>query len=84
MTMRISLIVSFLLLLMVVPAIGAEVFSGIVVDVSDGDTITVLTPDEQQVKVRLYGVDCPEKKQPYGGKAKAFTKMPCSASMYNR
>ena len=39
---------------------------GQVVKVSDGDTITVLAPGNQQVKIRLYGIDCPEKKQAFG------------------
>lgn len=46
---------------------------GKVVGVSDGDTVTVLSIDKQQIKVRLYGVDCPEKAQDYGQKAKQFT-----------
>lgn len=40
-----------------------------VVSVTDGDTINVLR-DGQQVKVRLYGIDCPEKGQDYGQKAR--------------
>jgi len=46
---------------------------GKVVGVSDGDTITVLTEDKREIKVRLYGVDCPEKNQDFGTKAKQFT-----------
>ncbi len=46
---------------------------GKVVGAADGDTVMVLTPDKQQIKVRLYGVDCPEKAQDYGQKAKQFT-----------
>jgi len=42
---------------------------GKVVNVSDGDTIKVLH-DGQQVKVRLYGIDCPERSQSYGHKAR--------------
>lgn len=46
---------------------------GKVVSVADGDTVTVLTKDNAQVKVRLYGIDCPEKAQAFGTKAKQFT-----------
>lgn len=34
--------------------------TGTVTKVSDGDTITVLTPEETKLKVRLYGIDAPE------------------------
>jgi len=51
---------------------GAESFSGKVVGVSDGDTISVMC-DGEAVKVRLSGIDCPEKKQAYGERAKQFT-----------
>ena len=46
--------------------------SGKVVGISDGDTITVLTPDHRQIKVRLYGIDCPEKGQAFGQGALGF------------
>ncbi|OLY94822.1 Endonuclease YncB, thermonuclease family [Cnuella takakiae] len=39
---------------------------GQVVKIADGDTFTLLMAGNQQVKVRLYGIDCPEKAQPYG------------------
>ncbi len=42
-----------------------------VVGVHDGDSITVLTPAKEQIKVRLEGIDAPELKQPYGRAAKA-------------
>ena len=51
------------------PALG---WSGKVIGVADGDTITVLR-EKQPQKIRLYGIDCPEKRQPYGKKAKQFT-----------
>lgn len=44
--------------------------SGRVVGVSDGDTITVLDVDQVQHKVRLAGIDAPEKKQAFGQKSK--------------
>lgn len=46
--------------------------AGKVVGVTDGDTITVLV-DRQPVKVRLDGIDCPEKLQAFGTKAKQLT-----------
>lgn len=48
-------------------------WEGKVVGVSDGDTITVLDADKIQNKIRLYGIDCPEKHQAFGQKAKQFT-----------
>jgi endonuclease YncB( thermonuclease family) len=44
-------------------------FTGKVVAVADGDTITVLK-DLQQVKVRLTEIDAPEKKQAFGNRSK--------------
>jgi len=49
----------------------AEEFSGKVVGVSDGDTITVLQ-NRTPIKVRLHGIDCPEIGQDFGSRAKAF------------
>ena len=40
--------------------------SGRVVGVSDGDTITVLDTSKVQHKIRLAGIDAPEKAQPFG------------------
>ena len=48
-------------------AIGQEVK---VISITDGDTVKVLTHDKQQIKVRLAEIDTPERKQPYGKKAK--------------
>lgn len=44
--------------------------TGIVVGVADGDTITVLDADKIQHKVRLTGIDAPEKKQAFGARSK--------------
>lgn len=49
------------------PAAG---LAGKVVAVADGDTLTLLTPAREQVKVRLAEIDTPEAGQPYGAKAK--------------
>ena len=52
--------------------LDAAGFAGAVVAVQDGDTLTVLHQD-QIVRVRLSGVDCPEKNQPFGAEAHSFT-----------
>lgn len=45
-------------------------FVGRVVGVHDGDTITVLTQDNVQYKIRLANIDAPELGQPFVQKAK--------------
>ena len=56
---------------------NASAWPGKVVGISDGDTITVLRNDRQPVKIRLYGIDCPEKRQAWGGRAKEATAELC-------
>lgn len=48
----------------------AAILTGYVVDVLDGDTIKVLLPEHQLSRIRLTGIDAPEKKQPYGMSSK--------------
>lgn len=48
----------------------ADTLIGKVVSVADGDTITVLDNQQAQHKVRLMGIDSPEKVQPFGQNAK--------------
>lgn len=48
----------------------AESLSGKVVGVSDGDTIIVLDANNTQYKIRLSGIDAPEKVQAFGQKSK--------------
>ncbi|WES97558.1 thermonuclease family protein [Chryseobacterium arthrosphaerae] len=47
--------------------------SGKVIKISDGDTITLLLEGNQQKKLRLAEVDCPENGQAFGKNAKKFT-----------
>jgi endonuclease YncB( thermonuclease family) len=60
-----------LLLLFSIPSVCFG-WSGEVVGVVDGDTIDVQR-GTQSVRVRLYGIDTPEKGQWYGQNAKTFT-----------
>ena len=48
----------------------AEVLVGTVVGITDGDTITVLAKDNSEHKVRLMGIDAPEKTQDFGDESK--------------
>jgi endonuclease YncB( thermonuclease family) len=59
------------ILLVYLPAIAqTKVLKGMVVGVADGDTITVLDADNKQHRVRLQGIDAPEKDQDFGNVAK--------------
>ena len=43
--------------------------------IKDGDTLVVSTADQQEIVVRLYGIDCPELAQrPFGHEARARVK----------
>jgi micrococcal nuclease len=50
----------------------AAAWSGKVVGVKDGDSVTVLH-DGRGEEIRLWGIDCPEKRQAYGTRAKQAT-----------
>lgn len=54
-------------------AYSQNILNGKVVSVSDGDTFTMLIQGDRQVKVRLHGIDCPEKRQDFGTVAKEYT-----------
>ena len=62
---------SFVLLVLVLssPA-GAAELVGQVVGVADGDTLTLLDASHEKYRVRLSGIDAPEKRQAYGERAK--------------
>jgi endonuclease YncB( thermonuclease family) len=49
---------------------AAETITGLVVGVSDGDTITVLDEQNHQHKIRLASIDAPEKRQDFGNRSK--------------
>ena len=53
-------------------SVHAATLSGTVVGVSDGDTITVLDANREQHKIRVAGIDAPEKAQPFGQRSKGL------------
>ena len=56
--------------LILIAARPATAFSGTVVSIQDGDTLTVLTPTKSQFRIRLAGIDAPEYNQAFGTRSK--------------
>ena len=63
---RMNYFIRFFVLFFLVFTSPALAWNGKVVSVTDGDTIKVLHPEDGQIKIRLYGIDTPEKGQPFG------------------
>jgi endonuclease YncB( thermonuclease family) len=67
-----------LVLALAVPTAWAQTFSGKVVRVSDGDTLTLLV-DRKQIKVRLTEIDAPETHQAFGQRSRQSLAEMCAA-----
>jgi len=65
-----ALLVSVVLAASTAYAAEPWIVEGRVIGVSDGDTITVLDAAKKQHKIRLAGCDTPERRQPFGERAK--------------
>ncbi len=52
-----------------------------VIKIKDGDTIEILSSDNQPVTIRLAEIDCPEKAQAFGQKARQYTADLCFGKM---
>lgn len=59
---------------------AADTLNGRIVGVSDGDTVTILDDTNTRWKIRLLGIDAPEKKQAFGNRSKQSL----SALVFNR
>jgi len=63
------ILASLTLVLVSLPTSAGQI-AGKVVSVADGDTLTVLDASNNQHKIRLSGIDAPERAQPFGRQAK--------------
>jgi endonuclease YncB( thermonuclease family) len=68
-TLTVAAFAAVAALVLAPPLAAQENYRGEVVSVQDGDTITVLTTDFERIRVRFYGIDCPEKNQDHGPQA---------------
>ncbi len=64
-----SIILALVVMAAYCPALAAEI-RGRVVGITDGDTLTLLTEQREQVRIRLSDIDTPERGQPYGDRAR--------------
>ena len=65
-----KLFVAVLLGFSLIPVYEKEEFQARVIGITDGDTIKVLR-DRQEVRVRLHGIDAPEKAQDFGSRSRS-------------
>ncbi|KTC98681.1 thermonuclease family protein [Legionella erythra] len=49
---------------------ATKTMTGLVIKIADGDTLTILTKNHKQIKIRLTEIDAPEKSQPFGNQSK--------------
>jgi micrococcal nuclease len=68
-----KIITTALLFLSIYTLYSQTLLIGKVIGIKDGDTVEVIDNQYKTSILRLAEVDCPEKKQPFGMKAKQFT-----------
>lgn len=61
---------AFLCLFLLAPPCAASAWESRTRSVHDGDSINVVNAEGALVNIRLYGIDAPETRQPYGQQAK--------------
>lgn len=69
MAANLLIVLSLLLSSIVSPVFASESFVGSVKKIIDGDSLLIVS-DNKTIEVRLYGIDCPEYKQPFSNVAK--------------
>ena len=63
--------VLFYIIVFLCVSVHAEKITGTVINVHDGDTVSVKS-GTRQVKIRMFGIDAPELVQPFGRESKMF------------
>lgn len=76
----VGLLLAYCLLL--ATTVQAATWTARVTNISDGDTIRVITPEGKQERIRFYGIDAPESGQPYGKAATKFVESAIVAANY--
>lgn len=69
-----------LLLLLFIPVVQQKTITGKVIHIVDGDTIDILY-ENKPLRIRLAGIDCPEKGQPFGNAVKQETARLCAGQV---
>ena len=64
-------LITLLLITSTLQTVDAEPYKAMVIQVWDGDSIVVSTVTGPQ-QIRIFGIDSPEKGQPYGAEAKRY------------
>lgn len=60
----------FVSICLIINTLKADVLSGEVVSIADGDTLSILTESKQQIIIRLNAIDAPEKGQAFSNASK--------------
>jgi len=78
-----KLLQKFLVFILFLPPLFgfSQTIAGKVVRVADGDTVTLLDSTKTQIRIRLYGIDCPENGQDFANVAKKFTSDLCFSNI---
>ena len=68
------ILITALLFIITINSFGQKVVTGTATKVYDGDTFTLLTEQGEEMKIRIIGIDAPEKNQEHGIIARDFAR----------
>lgn len=76
-----KLTITISILMLTITAAQAQMLSGKVIKIADGDTLTILEYPHKQHRIRLAQIDAPEKAQDFGQKSKQSLSDLCFGKM---